>query len=335
LALTFGNLASGATYYLPAVVSFTPPAPAPNTKPLSLCLVSGPTSTTCIAGGGAVGSSATGSNIGAGKASASGLAAFSPTNGSFTAYYMITSDDPANIDQTEQLNATTNPGYACSTGTCPTPETAPTYTQITLFETIASSTAAVPTNAAPTVSVILAGSSSNYPQFSSSATPATATAAGLSSVTGSGGGILNACNTTLLFPYIANVAGYDTGIAVTNASTGTSVAGNSITSQNGACTFTFYGGGATANAPVVGSPISVPAGTSQAFLLSNAAPGFIGYAVASCTFQGGHGFAFITDGFGGGGRGLSQGYLAVILQNTFGGVLVPQNSFLSIPETSR
>jgi hypothetical protein len=258
-----------------------------------------------------------------------GVYGFTPTNGSFTAYYAVLADSTVAINSTASLTNGTN-------GTPVAPQTG-AYSEITLFETVASATAAVPTNVAPTVSVMLTGASTNYAQFSSSFAATTVTAAANTSlpVTGSGPGILTGCNTTLLFPYIANVAGYDTGIAVSNASTGTSVPTNPITAQNGACTFTFYGGGATANSPIVGSPVTVPSGTTQSFLLSNAAPGFIGYAVASCTFQGGHGFAFITDGFGGGGRGLSQGYLAVVLQNTFGGALQAPNAFMSIPETSR
>ena len=35
--------------------------------------------------------------------------------------------------------------------------------------------------------------------------------------------------------------------------------------------------------------------------------------IAQCRFQYAHGFAFVTDGFGGPGRGLSQGYLALII----------------------
>jgi hypothetical protein len=245
----------------------------------------------------------------------------------------MTADTPG-IDSTANLTTTVAPTVA------------PPYTQIILFEVVPSATAAVPASGAPTVSVALAGNSANYAQFSSSQTPLTATAASSSSVAGTPGpGTLTGCNTTLLFPYIANVAGYDTGVAVSNASVGTNVSGtivgvagstsNTLTKQDGSCTFTFYGGGATANSPIVGSPITVPAGTTQSFLLSNAAPGFVGYAVASCTFQGGHGFAFITDGFGGGGRGLSQGYLAIVLQNTLGGAQNIPNGSLSIPEASR
>jgi hypothetical protein len=344
LAMTFNGLGSGVVYYLPSTVSYTA---AGNKAPLTLQLVSAPGGSALT--GTSAGTTATGSNTG--TTSAAGLVAFTPTNGSFTAYYQVTSDDQTNIDQTLTVSNANNPSVAGAnggapniapqTGTIACPAGSPgaggstCYSQITLFETVASSTAAVPGTTAPSVSLLLTGATTGYAQFSSAATPYTATAGASSTVTGSSTGILVGCNTTLLFPYIANVAGYDTGIAVANASTGTSVAANPISAQNGSCTFTFYGGGATANAAIVGTPITVPTGTTQSFLLSNASPGFVGYAVATCTFQGGHGFAFITDGFGGGGRGLSIGYLAVILQQTTNaGTAAPASPF-SFPEISR
>jgi hypothetical protein len=72
----------------------------------------------------------------------------------------------------------------------------------------------------------------------------------------------------------------------------------------------FYGTGAPTTNPYVTD--SVAAGGIAAFTLSSTAPGFQGYAVATCGFQDAHGFAFITDGFGSVGRGLSQGYLAIV-----------------------
>jgi hypothetical protein len=322
LALTFNGLPSGVTYYLPAQVQYTA---AGNTTALNMFLVSSPTSLAQLAGGSA-GSTSTGSNTG--TTSVANVVAFTPTNGSFTAYYQITSDDLTHIDSTAALTNANNPATA-SSGLPPQTGTT-TYSEITLFEGVPTTTAAVPTNGAVTVSVVLAGSSTSYPQFSSTQTATTATASSSSSVTSSGAGILIGCNTTLLFPYVANVAGYDTGLAVANASTGTSTPGNTITAQNGTCTFTFYGGGTTANAPMPSllGTLSVPTGTTQSFLLSNAQPGFVGYAVATCTFQGGHGFAFITDGFGGGGRGLSIGYLGIILNEvTNGGAQAPASPF--------
>jgi len=42
---------------------------------------------------------------------------------------------------------------------------------------------------------------------------------------------------------------------------------------------------------------------------------FQGYIIAQCEFQYGHGFAFITDGFGG-IPALAQGYLALVIPLT-------------------
>ncbi|MCU1259899.1 MAG: hypothetical protein JWO80_2784 [Bryobacterales bacterium] len=125
--------------------------------------------------------------------------------------------------------------------------------------------------------------------------------------TAANGFSINACSTVLLFPFMSNLAGFDTGIAISSTSTdpfGTAA-------QSGSCTLNFYGTAAPAafTTPVVAS------GTSYTNLLSTAAPGFQGYMIAQCRFQYAHGFAFITDGFGGPGRGLSQGYLALVLQD--------------------
>src|SRR6185437_5525804 len=119
-----------------------------------------------------------------------------------------------------------------------------------------------------------------------------------------GGGQLTTCATTLLFPYILNAGGYDTGVALTNASAGTSL------SQDGTCSVMFYGTGVPSTNPYVTGTIT--AGTVGAFTVSSTASGFVGYAIATCNFQNAHGFAFITDGFGAPGRGLSQGYLAIV-----------------------
>jgi hypothetical protein len=116
---------------------------------------------------------------------------------------------------------------------------------------------------------------------------------------------INACSTVLLFPFITNTAGFDTGMAIANTSTdpfGTKA-------QVGTCTLNFYGSAA----PAAFTTPSIASGTDYATLASTLAAGFQGYVIAQCGFQFAHGFAFITDGFGGPGRGLSQGYLALII----------------------
>jgi hypothetical protein len=77
----------------------------------------------------------------------------------------------------------------------------------------------------------------------------------------------------------------------------------------GTCTLNFYGSAA----PAAFTTPSIASGTDYTALASSLAAGFQGYMIAQCGFQFAHGFAFITDGFGGPGRGLSQGYLALII----------------------
>jgi len=118
---------------------------------------------------------------------------------------------------------------------------------------------------------------------------------------------LSACQTDLLFTYITNTQGFDTGIEIANTSTdpfGTAA-------QNGTCTLNWYGTGPAAGTATT-TP-SVASGNYYTTLASTVAPGFMGYMIAVCNFQYGHGFAFITDGYGQPGRGLSQGYLASII----------------------
>jgi hypothetical protein len=116
------------------------------------------------------------------------------------------------------------------------------------------------------------------------------------------------CRSILLFPFVTNTNGFDTGIAISNTSTdpfGT-------TPQAGNCQLYFYGG--TAQPSTL--PINVPSatgtiatGTSYAFTASSLAPGFSGYMFAVCNFQFAHGFAFVSQ-FGNAFNG-TMGYLAL------------------------
>jgi len=118
---------------------------------------------------------------------------------------------------------------------------------------------------------------------------------------------ISACQTDLLFTFLTNQAGFDTGFEIANTSTdpfGTAA-------QNGTCTLNWYGTGPAAGTATT-TP-SVASGNYYVNLVSSAAAGFQGYMIAVCNFQYGHGFAFISDGYGQPGRGLSQGYLASII----------------------
>jgi hypothetical protein len=111
------------------------------------------------------------------------------------------------------------------------------------------------------------------------------------------------CNTVLLYPYVTNTAGFDTGIAIANTTTdpfGTRA-------QNGSCSLNFYGTAAPSLAVNTGN---IATGTVYATLTSTAAAGFNGYVIAVCNFQLAHGFAFISDI---GARNLAMGYLALVL----------------------
>jgi hypothetical protein len=122
---------------------------------------------------------------------------------------------------------------------------------------------------------------------------------------------INLCQTALLFPFLTNQVGFDSGIAIVNTTSdpfGTKP-------QAGTCKLNFYGQPATAafTTPVInsGNP-DAPAG-NWAFMTSTIAPGFEGYMIAVCNFQLAHGFAFVTDL---GAQRLAEGYLPLILGGT-------------------
>jgi hypothetical protein len=115
------------------------------------------------------------------------------------------------------------------------------------------------------------------------------------------------CQTVLLYPFVTNQAGFDTGLAIANTTSdpfGTRT-------QNGACTMNFYG----ASAPPAVNTGNIATGTVYVTLASTAAPGFQGYMIAVCNFQLAHGFAFVSDI---GARNLAMGYLALILPDGTG-----------------
>ncbi len=121
------------------------------------------------------------------------------------------------------------------------------------------------------------------------------------------------CRTILLYPYITNQAGFDTGLTVANTSQDPYTLGSAVTAaQTGSCTFTWYGGttAAPTTPPAATNTGTIAAGTVWAGLASSLVPTFQGYAFAVCNFQWAHGFAFISDL---GARNLAMGYLAVVL----------------------
>jgi len=113
------------------------------------------------------------------------------------------------------------------------------------------------------------------------------------------------CCTNLLFPYVTNQAGFDTGLAIS----ATACDPFGTTPQSGTCTLNWYG----AAFPATPTP-AVDSGTVYTTLvaspLNNVTGGFSGYTIAVCRFQYAHGFAFISDV---GARNLAMGYLALII----------------------
>ncbi|MFN7926101.1 MAG: hypothetical protein U0Q16_38745 [Bryobacteraceae bacterium] len=101
-----------------------------------------------------------------------------------------------------------------------------------------------------------------------------------------------ACRTTLLFPWVANTAGLDTGIAIMN----TSLDPFEGEVDRGACEVHYYQGGreTTLVTPVIagGEHITWTVGSGGAI---PAMPGFEGYVLADCALRSAHGVAFVGD----------------------------------------
>ncbi len=154
------------------------------------------------------------------------------------------------------------------------------------------------------------------------------------------------CRTLILFPYLTNRDGYNTGIAIANTSKDdgagpfdeNKAASDPIRGaipQSGPCTLYLYGGNNGPANPVSQTPlvssvnvrpggmylmtlqdggvVKGPAGQDDGVL--EGAPGFQGYGIASCEFQYAHGYAFISDV---NAQQLAQGYLALIIPDRSG-----------------
>lgn len=162
-------------------------------------------------------------------------------------------------------------------------------------------TATVSGNYAPTTTVFTASATAPAPRFVDNPQSATTFT-------------INSCRTNLLFPFVTNTSGFDTGLVISNTSSdpfGT-------VPQRGPCTLNYYGstsgGGA---APGVQTSGTVNEGTQLIWTLSNggnlgvaATPGFMGYIIAQCNFQFAHGYAFVSDL---GASRVAEGYLALVM----------------------
>jgi hypothetical protein len=156
---------------------------------------------------------------------------------------------------------------------------------------------------APTATSGVPSSTASIPRFIGS----TAAASNIFSI--------NICRTILLYPYLTNQGGFDTGLSIANTSQDSIVpitGASNASAQSGSCTLTWFGG--TTAAPTVPPAASntgtIGAGTVYTNTLQTLAPTFQGYMFAVCNFQYAHGFAFISDV---GARNLAMGYLALVI----------------------
>lgn len=332
LAVTYGNLVAGVNYYIPVLIDTTTAAPAGTLKLALVAAANSPDSSTLP--GGTIGTS---KSTGYPGGAVGGVYQLTPTNGSATVYYAVTADNPLGIDATSA--ATVQNPYSVGPPPAPANVLAPAG-QLDLYEVVPSGSTATGVSVGPTILVQMAGNSTGYPQFNP--TPLTApltvkaTNPAAPAGTTASTGILAGCNTTMIFPFIETYGGYDTGLAITNAGPGSTVINNTVTPTTaGTCSLSLWGSaspGGTPYAVFTLSPVlSVAAGTVNDFALSSVLPAadtpFIGYMIATCNFQGAHGFGFVFGGAGGStvGAGLSQGYLAPILADVYGSPSVPQS----------
>jgi hypothetical protein len=127
------------------------------------------------------------------------------------------------------------------------------------------------------------------------------------------------CSTTLLFPFVSNRFGFDTGFAISN----TSMDWKGTAPQRGRCMIHYIGntGDAPDSMPDDDITAIIEGGEQATWTLSmgnpvweiNGAPDFQGFVVAMCEFQFAHGYAFITDATSA-IPNFAQGYLALIMQ---------------------
>jgi hypothetical protein len=119
-------------------------------------------------------------------------------------------------------------------------------------------------------------------------------------INGDGSGLTNlnfnnqgntSTNTTtrLLFPFVSNQTGFNTGIVIAN----TTADPFGTAATNGTATIYFYGPGAPT--PNTVTTPGITAGSTYTFQVSVYAPGFQGYLIVVCNFPLGHGYGFLTD----------------------------------------
>jgi len=270
LQVVFANVPTGVTLYLPVSVTY------------------GTLTLTAFSGGSAVAAATTPTGVPGAQNGAQffaaypytaaatgetvgGYAPFTPSSGSVTVIYQVTTSDLTTASFAPDIPVF----YTFASNAFATAQSAMTVLEGYSPQATPAAATAIPTFAVQT------------------ATPVPATTIGL-------------CETSLLFPFVANVLGYDTGISIANTSSdpfGT-------TPASGTCALSFYGTGAPTPSTV--TTANIPGGTIDAFLLSSVAPGFEGYMIAACGFNFGHAFAYLAYNLTQ-TNGSTMGYLAEVL----------------------
>ncbi len=124
-----------------------------------------------------------------------------------------------------------------------------------------------------------------------------------------------ACRSALLFPFVTNQAGFDTGLTIANVAT------SGLSGTTGACSLHFYGVGAEGqDVLLVQTTTPIASGEQLLFTFSGGNPSFNivamdqfqGYVIADCGFPAGRGYAFLSDGFGS-IPDLAMGYRAPVI----------------------
>jgi hypothetical protein len=233
----------------------------------------------------------------AGGFTPAGTVAFTPTSGTVTVPYSVSVTGIG--DQTTQsgtLAVASGTPLLVGAGAIPVP----VYVGFAANSATAQGAITATYSYAPVVAA-LTGPATAVPQFVAS------------TFTAANGSLIANCQTTLLFPFVTNQVGFDTGIAISNTSIDNlGLAGKTIAAaQSGTCQLSFYGTTAPTTSTVADPDGSLAAGNTHTFQLSAIAPGYQGYMIANCPFVYARAYAFLFEGSG--SSAVAQGYLAETL----------------------
>jgi len=294
LMLQFTSVVSGTSLFVPTVVRLTSQLSGQVTGIAVLTSTdpNGAGGFSAVASNGGAITSCTASSSCPAAGNQTGLAQVSTFNGAGIAVYEVLYSDPFNP---EQLSVPVVLAYVANPGNnLPAPGV---QTQVTA-------------SFAPLSSVGTASAGDPIPRFAPGAAARNLY-------------IIFKCSCNLLFPFVTNQLGYDTGVAISNTSLDSGT-GFGTTPQTGTVTLNYYCGQAGCTSPPQQTTTSsVPAGLQLTFTLSGggnygiqATPGFQGYIIAQAQFQYCHAYAFITaQGSLPTSAGANTGYIALEMDN--------------------